>query len=243
MPVGIGVVVLVATLLMAWAMWDRIPDQVPLHTGADGQVTRWGEKTVTNVLMAPLVGGGAILLSMAIMLAVMSVSRPRPSTGVVQDADSLGTMIRQAATMTVIMRSLSWSLLAFLVVICALEIPRWISGYHAASPVWLFGLATLAVVVLPVLMGRQVRPMIEQELAALAVPLGPGTGRELHAWRFVTVVDDPDAPLWIPFDIPRSNYTVNIAKPAGKVLAAGLVLFLLTLAGFLLLTPVLLPAQ
>ncbi|MDO5619421.1 DUF1648 domain-containing protein [Kocuria sp.] len=239
-PVGIGVVVVLATLAVAWLVWDRLPEQVPLHTGADGQVTRWGEKTVGNVLMGPLMGGGGMLLAMVVVLGVAGLLRPRPSTAPGTGADSLGTMVRQAATMTAMMQAAGWGCLGFLLAITALEVPRWIWGYDTASPVWLFGVGILVLVGLQWVFGRRVRSRIEGELAALEVPVGPQTERELEAWRYVTVVDDPSGPLWVPLGVPSTNFTVNIAKPLGKVLALGFVGLLLALALGLLLMPLLL---
>lgn len=39
-PSVVMAAVLVATLLLCAAWWDRIPEQVAAHTDADGQVTR-----------------------------------------------------------------------------------------------------------------------------------------------------------------------------------------------------------
>lgn len=238
-PVGIGVVVLAATVLTAWLFWDRIPAQVPLHTGADGQVTRWGEKSVGNVLLGPLMGGGGMLLAMVVMVLVNRFMKARPADGVVEGPKSLGSLVRSDATVSALAIGLNWACLGFLVTICTLEVPRWINGYDAASPVLLFGLAVLGILVLPYLACRRVRPLIERELRAVGVSMGPETEQELHAWRYVVVVDDPDAPLMVPVGVPRTNFTVNVAKPAGKILAVGFLALMAGLALFLLLTPVL----
>lgn len=239
LSVALGAVVVVATVLAAWLLWDRIPEQVPLHTGADGQVSRWGEKTVTNVLSAPLMGGGGLLLAMLVVLGVGTMSRPRAATARFDGGHALGSLVRQAATTTAVVRATSWGCLGILAAIAALELPRWIWGYDTPSPVWLLGLAIMAFVVLQWIFARQLRPMVERELAALEVPVGPQTDDELTAWRYCVVVDDPKAPVWVRSATAGTNYTVNIAHPAGKFLALGFVVLLLGIAVFLVLMPLL----
>lgn len=236
-PLLLTVVVMLSTLALAWLWWDRIPDQVALHTGADGTVDRWGDKTIGNVLMAPLLGGGGMLLAMAVIMAVGAFFRPRPPVGLAQGAHSLGSMVRQSATMDIVLRSTGWSLLIFSIAISLLEVPRWRTGYENSSPIWLIGVAVLAMFVIPYLLGRRVREMVDRELDALGVPVGPETERELHAWRYVAVVDDPGAGLWVPTGTPSTNWTVNIARPAGKVLAFGFLAVMAALGMFLLLSP------
>ncbi|MCL1948857.1 MAG: DUF1648 domain-containing protein [Turicibacter sp.] len=49
---GLGIVAL--TAFLPFAFWERIPAQIPVHWGADGEITRWADKSIRSVLMLPL---------------------------------------------------------------------------------------------------------------------------------------------------------------------------------------------
>lgn len=237
LPFALGIVSVVISLISVWLSWEHLPERVPLHTSADGNVTRWGETNLTNVLTMPLVGSGVLLCAMVIMCVVSSVSGPRPSIGLIDGADSLGSLLRQSATLTALVRSGCWSCLSILVAILLIDGIHRTNGYRTAPPVWLFGLAILVSILIFCLHLSRVRSMINTELKALEIPIGPNTSQELRAWRYVAVIDDPAAALWVSYGVPRSNYTVNIAKPAGKIMAIGFVSVLVAVAVLLLITP------
>lgn len=211
-PILVMAAVLVATLLLCAAWWDRIPDQVAAHTDAGGQVTRWEPKSVGSVLIGPLLGSGAILFTSGLVALVTAVRRPRPRDPF---ADGLGPLIRTAVQNRRLAAAASWSLLPLGTAICAMSAAGWADGSGALRGTWMLGAALLVLPVIALACLRGTRADVLRELDALEVPLGERSREDLHRWRFPGLVDDPDLPLLVQNQ--PSNWTFNVAHRAGRI--------------------------
>lgn len=234
-PSVVMVAVLVATLLLCAAWWDRIPEQVAAHTDAGGQVTRWEPKSAGSVLIGPLLGSGAVLFASGLTALVTAVRRSRPRDPF---ADGLGPLIRTAVQNRRLAAAVSWSLLPLGTAICAMSAAGWADGSGELRGTWMLGAAMLALPVIAVACLRGTRADVLSELDALEVPLGERSREDLHRWRFPGLVDDPDLPLLVQNQ--PSNWTLNLGRRSGRVLCGvfaagwlllGLVLVVVPLLG------------
>lgn len=212
-PMVLLALVLAATVLLCALWWDRIPDQVAAHTGADGQVTRWEPKSLGTVLVGPLLGAGGVLFAAFMVLLVAAVRRPHPGDPF---ADGLGPMIRQAATNRRFAAATTWSMLPLGASICLTTVLGWADGSGELRAPWLIGAAMLALPVIAAACLRGVRDDVERELELLEIPLGPGSEQDLRRWRIPGMVDDPELPLMVQNQ--PSNWTLNWARPAGRAI-------------------------
>ncbi|MDH5151499.1 DUF1648 domain-containing protein [Kocuria palustris] len=212
-PSVVMAAVLVATLLLCAAWWDRIPEQVAAHTDADGQVTRWEPKTLGSVLVGPLLGASGVLSASGLTTLVTAVGRPRPRNPF---ADGLGPLIRMAVQNRRLAAAVAWSLLPLGTAICATSVAGWADGSGELRGTWMLGAAMLALPVIAVACLRGSRADVLRELDALEIPLGEHSREDLHRWRIPGLVDDPELPLMVQNQ--PSNWTLNVAHRTGKVL-------------------------
>ena len=59
------VLILSIPFLISWAIWDLLPDQVPIHFNIKGEADDWGPKWI-NAIALPILGVGLYLLLVAV---------------------------------------------------------------------------------------------------------------------------------------------------------------------------------
>jgi len=59
------VLILSIPFLISWAIWDLLPDQVPVHFNIKGEADDWGPKWI-NAIALPILGVGLYLLLVAV---------------------------------------------------------------------------------------------------------------------------------------------------------------------------------
>jgi uncharacterized membrane protein len=59
------IVILCIPFILSWAVWDLLPDQVPIHFNIKGEADDWGPKWI-NAIVLPLLGVGLYLLLVAV---------------------------------------------------------------------------------------------------------------------------------------------------------------------------------
>ena len=69
-PYLLALLTVAATFAYGAAVYDSLPDRVPLHWGAQGEPTRWGEKSFGTVFF-PVLMTAMILPTMAVVGAVV----------------------------------------------------------------------------------------------------------------------------------------------------------------------------
>ena len=63
---GVNIVIILATILVPIFFYDRIPYQVPVHWGVDGEVTRYRERNISMFLSFPLFQLGMLTIMLVI---------------------------------------------------------------------------------------------------------------------------------------------------------------------------------
>lgn len=141
----IALVVLVATIGYGAAVYDSLPEQVPLHWGARGEPTRWGEKSVGSVFMGVLMTGMTLPT-----LAVVGLVVPMMSAA---EEGSDWERLRREGSARGIRSGLGWMALVIVVSVSLLSVQAWTSEdmSSAAWPLVLLLTGTLVALVPPYL--------------------------------------------------------------------------------------------
>ncbi len=94
---------------MALAMWDGLPERIPLHFNGHGVPDRWGAPTAANWLFMPILGSVMSLLMTVGALSIGALARRVPET--VNVPDKLLWMTLGAEARVRSLSALRWLLL------------------------------------------------------------------------------------------------------------------------------------
>ena len=59
----LALLLLAALWLCSVVAWPDLPERIPLHFGVSGLPDRWGEKSILNWFLLPLIGTGTVLMA------------------------------------------------------------------------------------------------------------------------------------------------------------------------------------
>lgn len=156
----------------------------------DGAVTAWGDKSVANVLLIPLV---AAIWALGGFIAAWAISRTHTAGDPYPDGafPSLGSVVAHSAERQLIAQVVAWFSIGMTAAHCIMVIHQWSTRYGGVEPAWARGIVVLAVIPLVWVLGRRLGPMVNRELSSLGVATGAATDQELHARRFLGLLKRP----------------------------------------------------
>jgi len=163
-----------AVWAMALAMWDGLPERIPLHFDGHGVPDRWGAPTAANWLFMPILSSAMSLMMMVGALSIGALARHMTEIVNVPDKPLWISLSGQARARS--LSALRWLLL--LVAVALNFLFGWVlwctsavaKGTASSAPWWpivAFVAVTLAGVVLAMVRTRQ-RIRIEAALAGRA---------------------------------------------------------------------------
>lgn len=198
-------VILLATALILWLMWDRLPERWPIHYGLNGQPNNWATKTLTGVYLP--IGAGLVLCGIFELLIAVNLAFPRLGR-----AKQLSPEAVQAITLLVagFVRLLSLAL-ALVFSALALMLPL----VRPLSPA-LVVLVAIVCVFGAIGIGAWQMMKGARELKAL------GVLKDMDGWNGLVYNNPNDSRLWVP-KITGVGYTLNFAKPGAKFAMGGIV--------------------
>ena len=217
-----GLVVLAAVVVIGASLYSSLPNPVPVHWNAEGEVDRYAEKNVWSVFGPILIGIGTVAL-----LFLLGVFMPRwPIRAAASDSAETSTRIAAAQL------RLAQDLLGQIALLIALEfsclaIVGWLAPHSPALmivTILLIPLLLLGVVVL--FMVRYRRAIVAARTGAAGVRDGAGTAiapaveapDDDRFWRAGWLyLNRADPALMVPkrFGV---GWTVNLGHPAGMAL-------------------------
>jgi uncharacterized membrane protein len=222
-PALAAIVLAVATAVDV-ALYPTLPDPIPVHFNASGDVDGWAAKSVWSVFGILIIGAAIVVL-----LAVLSIFAARYSARIQSDDTA-----QQAALRTQVQRDILTSLLSELSFVIALGISaielsqRLLPGASAALALSTIGLVVL---VMAVVIGNVVRGRVQLRPANVRDPKNPrpdAVDDDEHWKGGVFYVNRDDPALMVPRRFGL-GWTVNLGHPAGIALTVGLLLVIAAL--------------
>ncbi|MGD8150451.1 DUF1648 domain-containing protein [Ornithinimicrobium sp. Y1694] len=216
----VALVLYVSTFVYGAAIWDRIPDRIPLHFGIDGEATRWGEKTFGNVFFPQLVGGAG-LFTLPIIAAIL------PGLMEVPKDASDWTRLRIEASTRGARDGMGWVAAATVALIGWTSLMAW----HTAGgvPIWPVGVLLLAIFAGLWLAYVRWRRWGRRLADLHHIHPTPEEEAEEALWLPMGIYNNPEDPRVFP--PKREGYgigtTVNWGRPAGKLFVALILLVVL----------------
>jgi uncharacterized membrane protein len=217
-PALAAVVLAVATAVDV-ALYPTLPDPIPVHFNAAGDVDGWAAKSVWSVFGILMIGAAVVVL-----LSVLSIFAARYSVRVQADDTA-----QQASLRTQVQRSMLTSLLSEVSFVIALGIAaielaqRLLPGVKGATAASAIGLVVL---VMAVVIGNVVRGRAQLRPANVRNPQNPrpdAVDDDEHWKGGLFYVNSGDPALMVPRRFGL-GWTVNLGRPAGIVLTVALLL-------------------
>lgn len=221
-PFGLALLVLVGTFVHGAMIYGSLSDQVPLHWGADGQPTRFGEKSVGNVFLGPLLTLASlpVTVGLAAALPMMMFDSSRP----VSD----WTRLRSEGAMRGTRSGIGWLMVLILASVWAMSAQGWHSPdqFSGAWPMVALFVGMVPAMVLPYLGWRR---WARRTAAEHGVGPTEEEAAEDKLWLPLGLYNNPDDPRVFP---PKREghgmgTTVNLATTGGRIFAALMVLVIL----------------
>jgi uncharacterized membrane protein len=225
-----GIVVLAAAIVIGAAVYDSLPDPIPVHWNANGAADRFAAKDIWSVFGPILLGIGTVAL-----LFVLAVFMPRwPTRAVASDSPEMSERI--AVAQLTLMQGLLGQI-AFLIAVAfaGIAVIGWLApNSPTAILVATLALPLLIVVVLVVFVVRYRRATVAARAGVPVASGGAGAGTsgaprpeapdDDRFWKAGSIyVNRADPALLVPkrFGV---GWTVNMGHPAGIAIAVVLVL-------------------
>jgi uncharacterized membrane protein len=203
----------------AWAHYDRLPEQFPIHFGITGSPDAWGETSIAAVFLAPfatlLMGG--IVGAAALLVANAKMAIRRDDGGV-----SLRAQERFRTAMTRVLSIVGLIVTAMMVEISITPIQVALGETTGMSVALMLSLVAGLLAVLGAMIYIALRygqGGAALEVAAAGAPLTDGLADNRH-WRFGMLYvnrDDPSIMVESRFGI---GYTINLGHWKGITLLA-----------------------
>ena len=226
LPVGLGAVLGGPLLIIAAAVvflalrYDSLPERIPMHYNAAGEVNRYAEKSVGAVFGMPMV---AVVCNLMFGLITWSMGRgmKRARASGPTAAWESGMLRLTMAILLVVQYAVAmlFSAIAVVIVLPPEVAGKWVMVLAVAGVIAMLGL------VMGVLL--RYRSVVATAEAGERAPVGDGTPDA--NWKWGMIYYNPDDPaLWVEkrFGI---GYTTNMARPAAWVLVGGIVLSLVAI--------------
>lgn len=206
---------IVAALLLNF---DELPDPIPTHWNVRGEVDQWMDKSFPALLFSLLLGPGIMWLTFLLTALTLTwqssnLSAPGVSVSEVRRTRTWHVMDR----MQVPVARVNFLASTFIALIAALPLApeQWGPIHELGSSAAVFPLMLVAflgaIVWLIVSIGR-VNVEVNREFPDdQAIPM-----------KWGLFANDPSKPALVDTSGMGSNYTANVARPVGKVLAIGL---------------------
>lgn len=226
---GVTVAILVVVTVVGIVRWPQLPDPIPTHFDANGNVDGWAAKSVWSVF-----GLHLILTATAVLMVVLGLLIPSRRQHPDGQAD-LGRAEARGRT-GVVVATLAVCALLMALVDAGLSSAIWWAAETAtvqaitASTV----IASLAVCILPLVLAARMRREI-----ATGEPGDTETPDDDAHWKLggQVYLNRADPSVWVPKRV-GIGYTVNVATPAGVAVTVviGLVLVGCIVVGILAIT-------
>lgn len=209
-PFLLAAAVLVGVTAYGIAIYDSLPDRLPLHFGPDGQATRWGEKSPGTVFMGPLIGAGTLLV-LPVVAAVLPSLTPTP------DDASDWTRLRVEGSVRGTRAGLGWVALLLALLFAWIAVATW-QAPERLSP-WPVAVFLVAMVVALVLTYRRWARWARSTAQLHGIHPTPEEEAEERLWLPLGLYNNPDDPrVMVP---KREGHgmgtTVNVASGGGKL--------------------------
>lgn len=225
LPVGLGAlwvgpfVIIAAAVAFLALRYDALPEQIPMHYNAAGQVDRYVAKSIGAVFAMPMVATVTCLLMALITWSMGRGMKRARATGptAVREAG----MLRLTVTILLVVQyfiAMLFSAIAVVAVLPPEQAGKWAMILAMVGSVGMLGLITAILM-------RYRGAMAP--VAGNGAPVGDGTPDS--RWKWGMIYYNPDDPaLWVEkrFGI---GYTTNMARPAAWVLLGGVVLSLVAI--------------
>jgi len=218
-----SVVVLAITVAVGVARYAELPDPMPIHWDAAGQVDGFAPKSVWSVFGPLMIGGGMIVLFYAMSLLARR-SPSRRMSGMAPEESRR----HAAVTQHLLLAALGQLLLLVTLLMSVLSLLAWFPSVQAAMPLAMVLFLFLTALVLAGLVMRYVRaghrvkepaPAGTTAAAAQPRPDAPDDDRYWKAGLFYVNRNDPAVLVPKRFGI---GWTVNLGHPG---VAVGAIVF------------------
>jgi len=224
---------LLAGVVATFALWPQIPAQIPMHWGADMQPDQWGDKSVANLMLMPLVALGTVALMAGVNAAFykqkLQVSTEQPALSFAQHRMYRRMMSHALGFMTLNLSGLFLVIQAFTIHI--LDLPRslLVIATVVACAVGIFPL--IYVQIKAGQSGNKLKPALEPEETqaerlSVPQPAHPGRGDD-RFWKLGKFYCNPEDPALLVEDRFGGNSGFNYARLPGKLFLAAVALLLI----------------
>lgn len=218
-PFLLAAVVLVAVAGYGITVYDSIPERLPLHFGADGEATRWGEKTPGNVFMP-------LLLTAASTWLLPLVAAFLPSFITTAEDASDWTRLRVEGTVRGARAGLGWVTALVALLTAWISLATW-RAPDRLSP-WPVAVLLLAIFVALPLAYRRWARWARSTARLHGIQPTPEEAAEERLWLPMGLYNNPDDPrVMVP---KREGHgvgtTVNVGSRGGRVAVAAFVVVL-----------------
>jgi uncharacterized membrane protein len=216
--------VLAAAAAVDVALYPTLPDPIPVHFNAAGDVDGWAAKSVWSVFGILMIGAAIVVL-----FSVLSVVAARYSVRVQADDSP-----QQSTLRTQVQRNMLTSLLSELSFVIALGISaielsqRLLPGAKGATAVSAIGFVVL---VMAVVIGNVVRGRAQLRPANVRDPQNPrpdAVDDDAHWKGGLFYVNRDDPALMVPRRFGL-GWTVNLGRPGGIAITVALLLVIAAL--------------
>lgn len=212
-PFLLTLVVVAAVAGYGLAIYERIPDPVPLHFGADGEATRWGEKTPGNVFMLLIVTTVSMWL-VPVLAAIL------PAFMTVPDDASAWTRLRIEGSLRGTRAGLGWVCALVALLVGWISIATW-QAPEFLSP-WPAAVFVLGIFLVLWLAYRRWSRWARRTAEVHGIHPTEEEAAEDRLWLPLGLYHDPDDPrVLVP---KREGYgvgtTVNVGSRGGKIAVA-----------------------
>lgn len=218
-PYALALLVALATLGYGIGVYDRQPDPMPTHFGADGTPDAWSAKSVWSVLGLPLLG-----LAMVALLTGLGwvISRAPARVAPTKDPEAArAAAARSARVGKALVASLT---VAMAVGFALFAIQEWnaVTGPLVLATFIGFLVVTLGLVGWG-LAASTAAATQEAEIAMHSPARADAPDDDRH-WRWGMVYDNPQDPALMVPKRAGSGWTINYGRPAGKAITWAILL-------------------
>jgi len=221
-----------AGVAATFALYSRIPEQIPLHWGADMEPTRWGDRNIINLMLMPLIALGTIALmagtNMAFYKQKLQVSTEKPALSFAQHRMYRRMMSHGLGFMTLNMTGLFLAIQAVTIDVFDLSQNLIVIATVIACTV---GIAPLIYVQVKAgQSGNKLKPDLSSEHAQGEQPgasksAHPGRGDDRY-WKLGMFYCNPDDPAMLVESRFGGNSGFNYSRLPGKIFLVAIALLL-----------------
>ena len=228
-----GAALVLAAVVWTFAVYPNLPDIIPTHWDARMQPDAWGEKSVTTLMLMPLIALGTVAMMAGVNVMIykqkLQVSAEYPALSFAQHRMYRRMLSRALGFMTLCM-----AVMFVMIQLPALDLFMPPPAYLTAV-MTLIGIGMVPVICVPFRAGQsgcKLRPTVEaadaltEQSSAQIKVAHPGRGDDQY-WKLGMFYYNPDDPAVLVEDRFGGNSGFNYARPASKaVVAAGVIVLI-----------------